>query len=165
MRHRIGNHGATTGADILDGGAGDEASALHGEIDLGAGLPEIKPVAGGDANAPAIAAGLRCRRLRAAPDFESGCPIVKPLAVGIGIPAFAQADRIEIHPQRGFVDRLFQRKCHRRPAGTAERRTGRQVADDVIIGELLGFRRIDQPGEGGERRVHGSAGVGMRRER
>src|SRR6266446_251728 len=29
MRHRIGDHGAAAGADILDGGAGDEAPIFH----------------------------------------------------------------------------------------------------------------------------------------
>ncbi len=88
-------------------------------------------------------------------------PIIKPLAVGIGIPALAQRDRIDVQPQRGLVDRLFQRKRHRRSAGAAERRAGRQVADDVEIGELLRFRRIDQPRQCGDGRVHRRPGVGM----
>src|SRR6187200_965812 len=130
-----------------------------------AGLAEIQPVAGGDADAAAIAAGLRCRCLVVAPHIEAGGPVIEALAVRIGIPAFSQHDRIELHSQRGLVDRLFQRERHRRSAGTAERRAGRQVADDVVIGQLLGFRRIDQAGEGGERRVGRRPGSGIRSER
>ena len=94
--HRIGDHGAAAGADVLDRGARDEASVLDRQFDLRAGLPEIKPVSGGNADAAAIAAGLR-RRRPVAPDFEPGCPIVQTLAIGIGIPALAQCDRIELH--------------------------------------------------------------------
>ena len=111
---------------------------------LRSGLPEIEPVSGGDADAAAEAAVLRCRRFAVAPDVETGRPVVKPLPVGIGIPALAQDDRIELQPQRGLIDRLLQRKGHRRTAGAAKRRAGRQIADDVEIGKLLGLRRIDQ---------------------
>ena len=62
VRHRVGDHGAAAGADILDRGARDDASALDREFDLRAGLPEIEPVSGGDADAAAIAAGLRSLR-------------------------------------------------------------------------------------------------------
>ena len=96
---------------------------------------------------------------------QAGGPIVEALAIGIGIPALAQLDRIDLHPQRGFVDRLFQRESHRRPAGTAERRTRRQVADDVEVGEFLGFRRIDQARQRRDRRIDRGAGVGIGRQR
>ena len=94
-RDRIGDHGAAAGADILDRGARDQASALDRHFDLRAGLPEIKPVAGGDADAAAIAAGLRRRCLPVAPDVEPERPIVEPLAVGIGDPSVcaARSDR------------------------------------------------------------------------
>ena len=165
MRHRIGDHGAAAGADILNRGAGDEASALDRQFDLRAGLPEIEPVPGRHANTAAIAAGLRRRRLPVAPDLQPGGPIVKTLAVGVGIPALAQRDRIDLHPECGFVDRLLQRKGHRRPAGTAEGGTGRQVADDVEIGQLLCLRRIDQSRERCDGRVHRGASVGIGGER
>ena len=165
VRHRVGDHGAAALADILGRGAGDQAAALDREFDLRAGLPEIEPVAGRDADAAAIAAGLRGGGLAVAPDIEAGRPIIETLAVRIWIPAFAQRDRIDLHPQRRFVDRLFQRKRHRRPAGTAERRAGRQIADDVEIDQLLGLRRIDQARECRERRVGRRAGVGMGGER
>ena len=164
-RDRIRNHGAGAGADILRRGAGDQASALDGHFDLGAGLPQIKPVAGGDADAAAITAALRRHRFPVAPDLEIRGPIVQPLAVGIGVPALAQRDRIDVHAQRRLVDRLFQRKRHRRPAGSAEGGAGRQIADDVEIGEFFGVRRIDQAGEGGDGRIGRGAGVGIGGER
>src|ERR1700676_2971833 len=102
VSHCIGDHGAAAGADILDSGARDEVSVLDRQFDLRAGLPEVKPVSGGDADAAAIAAGLRSLR-PVAPDFEPGCPIVQALTIGVGIPAFAQLNRAELHPARGAL--------------------------------------------------------------
>ena len=74
VRHRVGDHGAAALADVLRRGARDDASVLDRQFDLRAGLPEIKPVSGRDADAAAIAAGLRRRRLHAAPDIKTGVP-------------------------------------------------------------------------------------------
>src|SRR5207245_10075507 len=81
---RIGDHGAGAGADVLRRGAGNEASALDRHLDLRAGLPQITPVAGGDADAAAIAAALPGDRFAVAPDLQARRPIVQPLAVWIG---------------------------------------------------------------------------------
>src|SRR5690606_40547869 len=69
-------------ADVLRRGAGDDAAALDRDLDLHVGLPQIEPVAGGDADAAAVAAGLLWFAI--APDVEPGSPVVQPLAVGIG---------------------------------------------------------------------------------
>ena len=164
-RDRIGDHGAAAGADILDRGAGDDASILHRQLDLGAGLPEIEPIAGGDADAAAIAAGLRCRRLARCARFRVRMPNRKAAGDWDWGPSVcarrsdqpSSATRLRRSPVPAQTP-----SADRRGRG---RRAGRQVADDVVIGELLGFRRIDQPGKRGERRVDGSAGVGMGRER
>src|SRR4051794_375594 len=102
MRNRIGDHAAAPGADILDRGARDEAPALDRQFDFRAGLPEIKPVPDRYANAAAVTAALRRRRLQAAPQLKAGCPVVETLPVRIGVPTLAQRDRIDLHPKRGF---------------------------------------------------------------
>ena len=165
LRDGISDHAARTGPDVLDRGADDQASTLDHQLDRRAGLPKIEPVAGRDPDAAAVAAGLCFRRLSVAPELGAASPVVKPLPAGIGIPAFAQEDRIDLHPQACFVDRLFQRERHRRPAGRTEGASRRQIADDVVIGQRLRLRGIDQARKPGDRRVHGSAGVGMGSER
>src|SRR4029450_9358557 len=115
----------------------DQVASLDGDLDAGARLPDIEPVSAGDANAAAVAAGLRRRILPVAPDVEAGRPVIKPLPVGIGVPSLAQGNRIDLHADCRFIDGLLQRERHRRAAGAAERRAGWQIADDVEIGELL----------------------------
>ena len=121
---RIGDHAARAGADVLHGAACDKAAALDRELDRRAGLPQIEPVARRDADTTPVTAGLRGGRFAVLPDVETGGPVVKPLPVGIGVPALAQLDRVDLHAQRRLVDRLFERKGHRRTAGAAERRAG-----------------------------------------
>ena len=165
MRHRIGDHGAAAGADILGRGARDQASAL---------APTLRP----SSRAARDRASIRWRRRRRGDSGRSAIPAISgcarrrapspnrtAAAVGIGIPAFAQLDRIDLHPQRGLVDRLFQRERHRRSAGPAERRAGRQIADDVEVGELLCLCRIDQPRQCGDGGVDRRTGVGISGER
>src|SRR4029453_9151531 len=93
VRDRIGDHGTGAGADILRRTAGDETPALDRHLDLRAGLPQIKPVAGGDADAAAITAALRGDRFAVAPDVQAQGPIVQPLPVGIGIPTLSPRNR------------------------------------------------------------------------
>ncbi len=165
IRNRVGNHGAAALADILRRRARDQPAALDRDFDLRAGLPDVEPVTGRDPDAAAIASALCCRVVSVAPDVEPQRPVIQPLPVRIGIPSLAQADRIDLHLDRGFIDRLFQRKGHRRSAGPAERRAGRQIADDVEIGEFFRLRRIDQPRQTRERRVGGGARIGIGGER
>src|SRR5580700_4179533 len=120
----IGDHAARAGADILHGAACDDAAAPDCELDRGAGLPQIEPVAGGHADTAPVAADLRRGRLAGPPRIETGRPVIEPLPVRIGIPAFAQLDRIDVHAQRGLVDCLLHRKGHRRTTGAAEWRAG-----------------------------------------
>ena len=89
VRDGVGDDGAAALTDILRRRAGDQAAALDGDLDRGAGLPDIKPVAAGDANAATVAAGLRRRILPVLPDVEIRGPIVKPPPVGVGVPSLA----------------------------------------------------------------------------
>ena len=56
---RVGDDAAGSGADVLGRDAGHEAPVLDRERDLRSELPEIEPVARGDADAAAVAAALR----------------------------------------------------------------------------------------------------------
>src|SRR5436309_13456154 len=95
-RDRVGDHGAGAGADILRRGARDQASALDRHFDLRTGLPQIKPVTGGDADAAAITAALRGYRFAVAPDLQVYGPVVEPLTVGIGITELAPRYRTDV---------------------------------------------------------------------
>ncbi|OIQ66063.1 hypothetical protein GALL_523730 [mine drainage metagenome] len=164
MRHRVGDYRSTAGANVLDCGARNQAPALDRQFDLRARLPQIKPVPCGNADAAAIASVLRRRCLGIAPDFESRRPVIKTLTIGVGVPSFAELDRIDLHPQGGFVDRLFQRKRHRRSTGPAKGRARRQIADDVEVDQLLRLGGIDQARQCSDRRIDGRAIVGIGRQ-
>src|SRR6185312_13289787 len=87
FRNDVGEHAARAGADVLHRAACDDATALDGELDGRPRLPEIKPVARGDADAAAVTAALCGGRLAVAPGVETRRPVVEPLPVRIGIPA------------------------------------------------------------------------------
>src|SRR5262245_19769 len=95
-RHRVGDHGAAAGADVLGGDARDQAMIFDRKLDLRARLPEIEPVAGGDTNAVAVAAGLRSARFCVFPRVELQGPIIEALPVRVRIPFLAQKKRIDV---------------------------------------------------------------------
>ena len=144
-RDRVGDDAAGAGANVLHRRGGDETAALDRKLDLRSKLPQIEPVAHRDADAAAVAAGLRLGR-SPPPRLEPGGPIVEALPIGVGVPALAQLDRVGLQPVRRLVDRLLERECHRRASGSAEGAARRQVADDVVVDKLLGFGPVDRDG-------------------
>src|SRR5262245_28657627 len=106
-RHGVGDDGAAALADVLRRGAGDQAAALDRNFDARAGLPDIEPEAAGHSHAAAIAAALCRRALPVFPDVEPQCPIVEPLPIWVGVPSLAQADWIDLHSDRSFIDGLL----------------------------------------------------------
>src|SRR5262249_47926294 len=82
-RDPFSDDAARPGADVLRRDAGHKAPILNRDRDLGSELPEIEPIAHRDANAAAIAPGLRPLAGPPAPRLEPGRPIVETLPIGI----------------------------------------------------------------------------------
>jgi len=110
---------------------------LEGYVEIGEIMPNVASVPADGRTSRQARSTPRARRCRRAPPgIEPAGPIVKATAVGIVVPAPAQRDRVDLQAERRFIDRLLEREGHRWSARAAEGGTGRQVADDVEVGEV-----------------------------